>query len=60
MAPEIFIQRVYSKPVDIFSIGVILYELINNGKHPFYKRGMDKRHYVHKLAKSNFTNSSNE
>ena len=55
MAPEIFIQRIYSRPVDIFSVGIILYELTNHGKHPFYKKGIDKKHYLRKLiSKSKF------
>ena len=58
MAPEIFLQRIYSRPVDVFSVGVILYELTNNAKHPFYKRGMDKRHYLRRLiSKSKFKHS---
>lgn len=55
MAPEIFIQRIYSRPVDVFSVGIILYELTNCGKHPFHKRGIDKRNYLKRLiCKSKF------
>ena len=33
----------YSKIIDIWSIGIILYELLNKGQHPFYIKGVSKR-----------------
>ena len=42
MAPEQIEKKLYSKTVDIWSIGVIMFMLLNQGKHPFYIKG-DKR-----------------
>ena len=40
MAPEIILkQHEYSKSVDIWAVGVIMYEVLTGGKHPFYKSG---------------------
>lgn len=36
MAPEQFLLKHYSEPIDIWSCGIILYQLIT-GKHPFEK-----------------------
>lgn len=36
MAPEFFTSKHYSKPVDIWSCGIILYMVCTNGKHPLY------------------------
>lgn len=41
MAPEILLFKNYSKSVDVWSIGILLYMLISGGEHPFYKPGMD-------------------
>ena len=39
MAPEQISSLIYSKAVDIWSVGIILYMLLNKGKNPFYKKG---------------------
>lgn len=39
MAPEQLEKRVYTKSIDIWSCGVIMYQLLNNGVHPFYSKG---------------------
>jgi serine/threonine protein kinase len=39
MAPELLDGKIYSKPVDIWSAGVIFYMLLNHGKHPYYTQG---------------------
>jgi len=41
MAPEFFIQKIFSKPIDIWSCGIIMYQLLDKGNHPFYD---PKRH----------------
>ncbi|CAD8076522.1 unnamed protein product [Paramecium sonneborni] len=48
MAPELFSQRVYSKPIDIWSCGIILYQMLT-GKHPLYKSGENSHDYKKKL-----------
>ncbi len=35
MAPEIFRGQAYNNTVDIYSIGLVLYQLLNNGRLPF-------------------------
>ena len=43
MAPEQLENTFYSKIIDIWSIGIILYELLNKGEHPFYIKGITKK-----------------
>ena len=35
MAPEIFQGRAYNNTVDVYSLGLVLYQLLNNGRIPF-------------------------
>ena len=37
MAPELLNGRLYNKSVDIWSFGVIMYILLNDGNHPYYR-----------------------
>ncbi|CAD8181692.1 unnamed protein product [Paramecium pentaurelia] len=39
MAPELLMNKIYSKNVDIWSVGVIMFMLLNYGQHPYYKQG---------------------
>ena len=50
MAPELIQKKLYFLSVDIWSIGVLMYILLNKGKHPFYVKG-DKRSDVAKKIK---------
>ena len=50
MAPEQITNLVYSKGIDIWSTGIILYMLLNNGKHPFYKKGDTRENVIHKIT----------
>jgi len=34
-APEIYLRKSYDKRVDIFSLGIVLYKMLNNGRFPF-------------------------
>ena len=43
MAPEIFSSKGYTEKVDIFSLGIIVYTMIN-GSHPF--KGNDLKSLV--------------
>ena len=36
MAPEVAHRKEYSKSVDIWSIGIIMYNLLTGGSHPLY------------------------
>ena len=42
MAPELIQNKLYSKPVDIWSCGIIMYWLCNNGIHPFKFENKDE------------------
>ena len=42
----------YGKPVDVFAVGIIMYELLS-GRHPIYIRGEDRMTYSEKLKKFN-------
>lgn len=55
MAPEQIEKKLYSKTVDIWSIGVIMFMLLNQGKHPFYIKGDKKQGYVQKLKNAKVT-----
>ena len=54
MSPEQIEKKFYCQTVDIWSIGIILYMLLNNGKHPFYFKGNKKKNYIEKIKKGKF------
>ena len=58
MAPEQIEKKLYFISVDIWSIGILMFILLNNGKHPFYKKGDNKTEYAKKImeGKINFYN----
>ena len=58
MAPEQIEKKLYCYSVDIWSIGILMYMLLNNGKHPFYHKDDKKEDFIKKikLAKLNFIN----
>jgi serine/threonine protein kinase len=49
MAPEQLEKRVYTKSIDIWSCGIIMYQLLNNGIHPFYDKGDDSNKFYERL-----------
>ena len=49
MAPEQISSLRYSKAVDIWSVGVVLYMLLNKGKNPFYNKGDSQERVIEKI-----------
>ena len=49
MAPEQISGVIYSKAVDIWSVGIILYMLLNKGKNPFYNKGDKSKVIIDKI-----------
>ena len=49
MAPEQIEKKLYHFSVDIWSIGILMYMLLNNGKHPFYQKGDKKQDFIRKI-----------
>ena len=50
MAPEQISNMVYSKGVDIWSTGIILYMLLNNGENPFYNKDDTRESLIRKIT----------
>lgn len=56
MAPEIINYVQYSKEVDIFSAGIVMYNLLTTGGHPLYKaNSLTKQEYIKHLKEFNHT-----
>mmetsp|Transcript_33177 Transcript_33177/g.30116 ORF Transcript_33177/g.30116 Transcript_33177/m.30116 type:complete len:83 (-) Transcript_33177:1773-2021(-) len=53
MAPEMWFNDRHSKPVDIWSIGIIMFIMLT-GKHPIYEKGDSKQSYIKKLESVKF------
>jgi len=51
MAPEIFLHNSYSKAIDIWSLGILMFNLLNEGGHPFLKPGDTKNNYIQRIIK---------
>ena len=49
MAPEQIEKKLYCVSVDIWSIGVLMFILLNNGNHPFFIKGDNKNDFVKKI-----------
>ena len=58
MAPEQIEKKLYHYSVDIWSIGILMYMLLNNGKHPFYQKNDKKEDFIKKIkiGKLNYIN----
>ena len=51
MAPEQIEKKLYFISVDIWSIGILMFMLLNNGKHPFYIKGESRKSFNKKVEK---------
>ena len=49
MAPEQISGVIYSKAVDVWSVGIILYMLLNKGKNNFYVKGEESKVIIDKI-----------
>ena len=58
MAPEQIEKKLYFFSVDIWSIGILMFMLLNHGKHPFYVKGEKRKDFTKKIenCKINFYN----
>ncbi|CAD8172873.1 unnamed protein product [Paramecium pentaurelia] len=54
IAPEVINQQEQSQLVDIFSLGIIFYQMINNYQHPLWQKGQTKKDY-YKAISSEFS-----
>lgn len=50
MAPEQIKNNNYSKGVDIWSVGIILYMMLNKGQNPFYNEGDTREEIIEKIT----------
>ena len=49
MAPEQIALNNYSKKVDIWPCGIIMYQLLTCGKHPYYTKGEGAQSFIKKM-----------
>lgn len=52
MAPEVAFKKEYSKSVDVWSTGIVLYMLLTGGSHPLYNSKDSVESYKDKLKKA--------
>ena len=55
MAPELIEKKLYFISVDIWSIGILMFMLLNKGKHPFYIEGDKRDEIANKIKNGKFT-----
>ena len=49
MAPEQIEKKLYTYSVDIWSIGILMFMLLNGGKHPFYQKNDKREDFIKKI-----------
>lgn len=58
MAPEQINKMIYSKAVDVWSVGIILFMLLNKGKNPFYNKGESQEIIIKNITTNNIIYSN--
>ncbi len=46
MAPELFISKNVTQAMDIWGVGIIMYELLKYGKHPYFSDSITKQDII--------------
>ena len=59
MSPEMLFNHKYYKPIDLWAVGIIMYQLLNKGEHPFYKFGMTKKELLKNIKNKNISYINN-
>lgn len=49
MAPEQIEKKIYTKAIDVWSCGIIMYVLLHNGVHPFFNKGEGSTTFLDRL-----------
>ena len=62
MAPELIKNVKYTKQIDVWSVGIILYMLLMKGKNPFYNKEDSREIIINKILYNNniFINEENQ
>ena len=53
MAPELIKNIKYTKQIDVWSVGIILYMLLMKGKNPFYNKGDAREKIINNIINNN-------
>jgi serine/threonine protein kinase len=51
MAPEVALKKEYSRSVDVWSTGIVMYMLLTGGSHPLFNSKDNAESYKQKLKK---------
>ncbi|CAK66215.1 unnamed protein product (macronuclear) [Paramecium tetraurelia] len=59
-APEVIKKANYTRSVDIWALGIVVYNMLYNGQHPFYQIGDSKAIFFEKIKNFSLNSQSNE
>ncbi|CAD8126010.1 unnamed protein product [Paramecium sonneborni] len=59
-APELIKKTSYTRSVDIWALGIVVYNMLYNGEHPLYKNGDTKIKYADKIKSFSLNFKMNE